>query len=95
MFHGRPEDMRLIVFYAIGKGSLLAIAASALDIEFWKALTIAVVSGVIGAAGAITAAVIAVRAAERNRELLDDVRRKVGTGRRHNDPPSGEAGERR
>jgi zinc transporter ZupT len=81
------NDGALIILFAVVKGALIAIVATALDIQFWRALILAVVSGVIGAMGAIVAAVIAARAARRNRTDLEHIKHKLGADRRAEDNP--------
>jgi len=68
------------------QGVAIAAATAALNISFWKSLVIAAVTGLIGAAGAITAALIAAREGRRIRDELEHVKRKVGANRRQQDP---------
>jgi hypothetical protein len=83
---------KLISGFGILKGVAVAITLATLDIVFWKALIIAVVSGLIGAAGAIIAAIIATREVTRQRKQIADVQRAVNADRRVSDPsPSDEA----
>lgn len=76
----------LAIRFGIAKGVTIAATVTLLDVEFWKALIIALVSGVIGAAGVIIGAIYAAREARENRRLIEDIRRAHGLVRRHDDP---------
>lgn len=78
----------MITVFAIVKGAVIATVTAAIGITFFQSLIIAVVSSVIGAAGATLAAVIAVHATRSNRDLLHDIQRNTETAKRETDPPA-------
>lgn len=77
-----------MVAYAAFKGAVLATVTFAIGTTFGQSLLIAVVSGGLGLLGMLGAAFISTRAARQNKELLHDIKGKVGADRRAEDDTS-------
>ena len=71
--------------FSVLKGVLVAGVTAAIGTNFLQSLIVAVVSGTLGLIGMVIAATIAANATRKNREVMHDIKRKIGADQRARD----------